>query len=216
MPKPSTPALFSRSAGSSETQTSPRCRSTAGYFASAHVSRSRRSPRSKTAMRAPSCRTRRPVTTYPTRRETICGSSINRVAGSIASAISFDNSLPIEIGPLARALANSDILEPIRPFPPLTARRPGWRRHVHRGLGRRSRARLAVEHGDRAAVLRPAGKVVAGRNPALAPVGDEFHALRGHALVDEIVAHRLGAAIAERHVLRLVALFVRMPFDRPR
>jgi len=52
----------------------------------------------------------------------------------------------------------------------------------------------AGEDGDGAAVLRPAGDVVAHRHRPLLAVADRLDARRGDALGDQIVLGRLGAA----------------------
>src|SRR5690349_7381810 len=61
--------------------------------------------------------------------------------------------------------------------------------------------RTRVEHRHCAAILRPAGNVIAhGDRPFLA-VRDRAHAVRRHAARDEIVVDRLGAARAERQIV---------------
>src|SRR4051794_41904371 len=53
-----------------------------------------------------------------------------------------------------------------------------------------------VQHGDGAAVLRPAGDVVTDRHRTLLAVGDGAHAVRVYPARGEIAAHRLGTACA--------------------
>src|SRR5581483_4369584 len=67
--------------------------------------------------------------------------------------------------------------------------------------------------GDRAAILRPAGNVVANRNRTLLAVGNRPHALAGYAARHQIFAHRLGAAGAERDVVLARAALVGVAFD---
>src|SRR5579872_5580864 len=72
-------------------------------------------------------------------------------------------------------------------------------RSVH---GRRSAAAgRAVEHRDRAPILRPAGDVVADRDRPLLAVADRFHARWGDSLRGEIIVDRLGAAPAKGEIV---------------
>src|SRR5262244_3938025 len=71
----------------------------------------------------------------------------------------------------------------------------------------------AVEHRDGAAVLRPAGDVVAHRDRALLAVGDRPYAVGIDAARDQVVAGHLGAAGAERDVVLARAALVGMTFD---
>src|SRR5271166_909452 len=59
----------------------------------------------------------------------------------------------------------------------------------------------AVEYSHGAAVLRPAGDVVADRDRPLLAVADRLHARSGDALGGEIVVHRLGALGAEGEII---------------
>ena len=87
--------------------------------------------------------------------------------------------------------------------------------HLPRGCDRCSEilAAGAVQHGDGAAVLAPAGDVVADRDRALLAVGDGLHAVAGDALGDQKVARGGGAAGAERQVIFARAALVGMAFD---
>ncbi len=76
--------------------------------------------------------------------------------------------------------------------------------------GRRGKQR------HRAAVLRPAGDVVADRDRPFLAVGDRLHALGRNAACREIFARGGGAAGAERDVVFARAAFVGMAFDRDR
>src|SRR5665811_1601802 len=73
--------------------------------------------------------------------------------------------------------------------------------------------RTGVEHRDRAAVLRPAGDVVADRDRPLLAVGDGAHAVGLDAARDQIVARGLGAPCAERDVVFARAALVGVAFD---
>src|SRR5262245_15419795 len=73
--------------------------------------------------------------------------------------------------------------------------------------------RTGVQHSDRAAVLRPAGDVVADRNRALLAVGDGAHAARIDAARGKERTHGLGAAGAEGDVVFAGAALVGMSFD---
>ena len=75
------------------------------------------------------------------------------------------------------------------------------------------RAAGAVQHRDGAAVLRPAGDVVADRDRALLAVGDGAHAVGCDAARGEVVAHGLTTAGAERVVVLAGAALVGMAFD---
>src|ERR1700753_2012339 len=81
-----------------------------------------------------------------------------------------------------------------------------------RRLTRTLRAR--VQDGDGAAILRPAGDVVADRDRAFLAVGDRAHAARIDTVRRHIGLDRLGAAGAERDVVFAGAAFVRVTFDR--
>ena len=71
----------------------------------------------------------------------------------------------------------------------------------------------AVQHRDGAAVLRPAGDVVADRDGALLAVGNGAHAVGRDAARGEVVTHGLAAAGAERIVVFAGAALVGMAFD---
>src|SRR5271166_2697646 len=71
----------------------------------------------------------------------------------------------------------------------------------------------AVEYGHRAAVLRPAGDIVADRDRPFLAVTDRLHPRGGNALRREIIVHRLGALGAEREIVLPRAAFVRVAFD---
>src|SRR5580698_4053774 len=71
---------------------------------------------------------------------------------------------------------------------------PKRRRLVYDWFSRTKSLGALVEHSDGAAILRPAGNVVANRNRPFLAVGDRAHALAGHAARHQIFAHRLGAA----------------------
>src|SRR5665811_686683 len=73
--------------------------------------------------------------------------------------------------------------------------------------------RTGVEHRDRAAVLRPAGDVVAHRHRPLLAVGDGAHAVGLDAARDQIIAHALRPAGAQRDVVFARAALVGMAFD---
>src|SRR5215475_11120440 len=81
-------------------------------------------------------------------------------------------------------------------------------------LRRGAISRARVEYRDRAAVLRPAGNVVAHRDRPLLAVGNRPHAVGIDPARSEIVAHRLGAPGAERDVVFARAAFVRVTLDR--
>src|SRR5262249_44726206 len=76
-----------------------------------------------------------------------------------------------------------------------------------------SPSRAGIEHGYRAAVLRPARDVVADRDRALLAVGNRPHALCLDAARDEIIAHRLRPAGAERDVVLAGAALVGVALD---
>jgi hypothetical protein len=71
----------------------------------------------------------------------------------------------------------------------------------------------AADRGDGAAVLRPAGDVVANRDRTLLAVGNGFQALGGNTPGDEEVAGGGGAAGAERQIVFARAALVGMAFD---
>ena len=73
--------------------------------------------------------------------------------------------------------------------------------------------RRAVEHRDGAAILRPAGNVVADRDRPLLAIADRPHARSRDALGGEIVVHRLGAALAKREIVFARAPLVGVPLD---
>src|SRR5215475_13618132 len=73
--------------------------------------------------------------------------------------------------------------------------------------------RACVQHRDRAAVLRPAGDVVADRDRTFLAVGDRAHAARINAMPLRVGAHRLGAPGTERDVVFAGAAFIRVTFD---
>src|SRR5438046_9796412 len=58
--------------------------------------------------------------------------------------------------------------------------------------GRRLRAR--IEHGDRPAVLRPAGNVVADRDRPFLAVGDRTHPIGIHPAGGEVIMHGMRAS----------------------
>src|SRR3984893_14524734 len=70
-----------------------------------------------------------------------------------------------------------------------------------------------IQHGDRAAVLRPAGDVVADRNRPFLAGGTGAHAGAGEAAGDQIIARELRAAGAERDVVFARAALVGVAFD---
>src|SRR3984893_10064904 len=70
-----------------------------------------------------------------------------------------------------------------------------------------------IQHGDRAAVLRPAGDVVADRNRPFLAVGNRAHARAIDAAGDQIIARDLRAAGAERDVVFARATLVGVAFD---
>src|SRR5262249_28750116 len=74
--------------------------------------------------------------------------------------------------------------------------------------------RTGIQDGDGAAVLGPAGDVVANRNPALLTVGNGPHAVRVDATRGHEVANRLGPAGAERDVVLARASLIRVTLDR--
>src|SRR5208337_4630610 len=76
-----------------------------------------------------------------------------------------------------------------------------------------STRRRAVEYGHRAAVLRPAGDIVADRDRPLLAVTDRLHARGGNALRRQIIVRRLGALGAQREIVLPRAAFVRVAFD---
>lgn len=71
----------------------------------------------------------------------------------------------------------------------------------------------AAKHGNRAAVLRPAGNIVADGDRTFLAVGDRLQALRRDAARSEIVLGSSGTAGAEREVVFARAAFVGMAFD---
>src|ERR1700712_57870 len=73
------------------------------------------------------------------------------------------------------------------------------------------RSGAGVQHGDGAAVLRPAGDVVTHRDRTLLAVGDRAHPVRIDAARGEIAAHRLGTPRTERDVVFAGAALVRVP-----
>src|SRR5262245_25019746 len=66
---------------------------------------------------------------------------------------------------------------------------------------RPSSAASAVQHGHRAAVLAPAGDVVADRDRTLLAVGNGLHAVGGDSFRGQEVAGSGGTAGAEREVV---------------
>src|SRR5579862_3146047 len=84
------------------------------------------------------------------------------------------------------------------------------RENVDRG---QTALRALIEHRHRAAVLRPAGNVVAHRDRPFLAVGDGVHALRRDPAGDKILAHGLRAAGAERDIVFARAALVGMTFD---
>src|SRR3984893_3879626 len=70
-----------------------------------------------------------------------------------------------------------------------------------------------IQHGDRAAVLRPAGDVVADRNRPFLAVGNRAHARAVDAAGDQIIARDLRAAGAGRDVVFARAALVGVTFD---
>src|SRR5919112_6713943 len=70
----------------------------------------------------------------------------------------------------------------------------------------------AAEHGDRTAVLRPAGDVVADRDRALLAVGHGAEAVARDAAGDQVIPDDLGASGGERVVVLAGAALVRMAF----
>src|SRR6516164_9701114 len=87
---------------------------------------------------------------------------------------------------------------------------PERRRHF---MYRTERLRAGVQHGDGAAVLRPAGDVVADRDRALLAVRDGAHAAAIDAAREHVGLDRLGAAGAERDVVFAGAALVGVAFD---
>ena len=75
------------------------------------------------------------------------------------------------------------------------------------------RLRTYAQHSDGAAVLRPAGDVVANRDRTLLAVRDRPHALSLDAARDQIVTHRLRAACTQRDVVLARAALVGMALD---
>src|SRR5262245_57261518 len=61
--------------------------------------------------------------------------------------------------------------------------------------------RTDPEHGDCAAILRPAGNIITDRDRPLFTVGDGPHALALDAARDQIVAHRLRATRTYRNIV---------------
>src|SRR5690606_8839976 len=74
----------------------------------------------------------------------------------------------------------------------------------------------ATQHGDSAAVLRPARDVVADGNRALLAVGNCADAVGGNALRDEEVARSSCAASTKRQVVFAGTAFVGMTLDGDR
>src|SRR5580658_8398736 len=70
-----------------------------------------------------------------------------------------------------------------------------------------------VEHGHGAAILRPAGNIVAQRHRPFLAVGDGAHAGRRDAARDQVLAHGFGAAGAKCDVVFARAALVGMAFD---
>src|SRR5580658_519596 len=91
---------------------------------------------------------------------------------------------------------------------------PYRRRSLKIAPENRSALRALVEHRDGAPVLRPAGNIVTQRHRPFLAVGDGAHALRRDAAGDQVLAHRLGAAGAERDIVFTRAAFVGVTFDR--
>src|SRR5262249_20126885 len=75
-------------------------------------------------------------------------------------------------------------------------------------------SRTGVEHRDRAAVLRPAGYVIAHRDRTLLAVGDGPHARALDPARDQVVPHGLSAACAECDVVFARAPLVGVTLDR--
>src|SRR5471032_119601 len=73
--------------------------------------------------------------------------------------------------------------------------------------------RAGVEDRNGAAVLRPAGDVVADRDRALLAVGDRPHPRRIDTARGEEGAHRLRATCAQRDIVFAGAALVGMAFD---
>src|SRR6185503_2184472 len=71
----------------------------------------------------------------------------------------------------------------------------------------------AVEHGLGAAILRPAGNVVAHRHRALLAVGNRADALGIDAVLGQEVAHRLGAPRTQSDVVLAGAALVGVALD---
>src|SRR3954449_12735000 len=78
----------------------------------------------------------------------------------------------------------------------------------------RPRLRGGAEDCHSAAILRPAGDVVANRDRAFLAVGHRAHAAGLDAARSEIIAHRLGPASAQRNVVFARAALVGVAFDR--
>ena len=78
---------------------------------------------------------------------------------------------------------------------------------------RSSTASRAVEHRDGAAVLGPAGDVVADRDRPLLAIADGPHPRSGHALGDKIIMDRLGAAGAKSEIVFARSALVGMTLD---
>src|SRR6478752_400330 len=72
----------------------------------------------------------------------------------------------------------------------------------------------AAENGNGAAVLRPAGDVVANGNRAFLAVGDRLHALSRNAARSEVVLGGSRTASAESEVVFARTAFVGMAFER--
>src|SRR5262245_38424196 len=75
-------------------------------------------------------------------------------------------------------------------------------------------SRAGIEHRDGAAVLRPAGDVVAYRDRPFLAVGDRAHAADLDAARGKVVAHRLGATGPERDVVFAGAALVGVALDQ--
>src|SRR6185503_20526257 len=102
----------------------------------------------------------------------------------------------------------------VRRFATPSTERAARKAPPEKASGRNPASGARAEHGDRAAVLRPAGDVVTHRHRALLAVGDRAHAARRDAARGEIVADRLGAPRAERDVVFARAALVGVAFDR--
>src|ERR1700722_7598158 len=71
----------------------------------------------------------------------------------------------------------------------------------------------AVEHGDGATVLRPAGNVVTDRDRPLLAIADRPHARSGDALGGEIIVSRLRALRTQREIVFARAPLVGVALD---